>query len=147
MSHGVNDTSRHGKLGFGMTTCKTEGSVFRKYGGKVAITSGGFFRTERIRKQSSIYTLKIFLDTMTPWVMATWMKKAILYMSWVDDVINVAGYRISAGAVEESVLSHGTVAACAVVGKEDLLKGHVPLALCVLRKGLDTTEEQVLEEL
>ena len=35
----------------------------------------------------------------------------------------------------QSVLSHGTVADCAVVGKEDPLKGHVPLALCVLKKG------------
>ena len=35
----------------------------------------------------------------------------------------------------QSILSHGTVADCAVVGKEDPLKGHVPLALCVLRKG------------
>ncbi|TKC43526.1 hypothetical protein EI555_011023, partial [Monodon monoceros] len=47
----------------------------------------------------------------------------------------------------ESVLSHGTVADCAVVGKEDPLKGHVPLALCVLKKDINTTEEQVLEEI
>ena len=89
--------------------------------------------------------LQGYYDTMDAGYMD---EEGYLYvMSRVDDVINVAGYRISAGAVEESVLSHGTVAACAVVGKEDLLKGHVPLALCVLRKGLDTTEEQVLEEL
>ncbi|XP_054941207.1 acyl-CoA synthetase short-chain family member 3, mitochondrial isoform X6 [Physeter macrocephalus] len=71
----------------------------------------------------------------------------IYVMSRVDDVINVAGHRISAGAIEESVLSHGTVADCAVVGKEDPLKGHVPLALCVLKKDINTTEEQVLEEI
>ncbi|XP_061060862.1 acyl-CoA synthetase short-chain family member 3, mitochondrial isoform X3 [Eubalaena glacialis] len=71
----------------------------------------------------------------------------IYVMSRVDDVINVAGHRISAGAIEESVLSHGTVADCAVVGKEDPLKGHVPLALCVLKKDISTTEEQVLEEI
>ncbi|XP_044535112.1 acyl-CoA synthetase short-chain family member 3, mitochondrial [Gracilinanus agilis] len=68
-------------------------------------------------------------------------------MSRVDDVINVAGHRISAGAIEESVLSHGSVADCAVVGKEDALKGHVPLALCVLRTGINAPEEKVLEEI
>ncbi|XP_004384694.1 acyl-CoA synthetase short-chain family member 3, mitochondrial [Trichechus manatus latirostris] len=71
----------------------------------------------------------------------------VYVMSRVDDVINVAGHRISAGALEESILSHGTVADCAVVGKEDPLKGHVPLALCVLKKDINTTEEQVLEEI
>ncbi|XP_055482166.1 acyl-CoA synthetase short-chain family member 3, mitochondrial [Psammomys obesus] len=71
----------------------------------------------------------------------------VYVMSRVDDVINVAGHRISAGAIEESVLSHGTVADCAVVGKEDPLKGHVPLALCVLKKDINATEEQVLEEI
>ncbi|XP_072511583.1 acyl-CoA synthetase short-chain family member 3, mitochondrial isoform X3 [Notamacropus eugenii] len=68
-------------------------------------------------------------------------------MSRVDDVINVAGHRISAGAIEESVLSHGMVADCAVVGKEDPLKGHVPLALCVLKKDINATEEKILEEI
>ncbi|XP_060047486.1 acyl-CoA synthetase short-chain family member 3, mitochondrial isoform X2 [Erinaceus europaeus] len=66
-------------------------------------------------------------------------------MSRVDDVINVAGHRLSAGAIEESVLSHGAVVDCAVVGKEDPLKGHVPLALCVLRTDVNATEEQILE--
>ncbi|XP_049739914.1 acyl-CoA synthetase short-chain family member 3, mitochondrial isoform X2 [Elephas maximus indicus] len=69
----------------------------------------------------------------------------VYVMSRVDDVINVAGHRISAGAIEESILSHGTVADCAVVGKEDPLKGSVPLALCVLKKDINTTEQKVLE--
>uniref|UniRef100_A0A671EVZ3 Acyl-CoA synthetase short-chain family member 3, mitochondrial n=1 Tax=Rhinolophus ferrumequinum TaxID=59479 RepID=A0A671EVZ3_RHIFE len=86
-----------------------------------------------------------YYDTMDAGYMD---EEGYLYvMSRVDDVINVAGHRISAGAIEESVLSHGTVADCAVVGKEDPLKGHVPLALCVLREGINTTEEQVLEEI
>ncbi|XP_062059141.1 acyl-CoA synthetase short-chain family member 3, mitochondrial isoform X1 [Lepus europaeus] len=71
----------------------------------------------------------------------------VYVMSRVDDVINVAGHRISAGSLEESILSHGAVADCAVVGKEDPLKGHVPLALCVLKKDINGTEEQVLEEI
>uniref|UniRef100_A0A4X2JVT1 Acyl-CoA synthetase short-chain family member 3, mitochondrial n=1 Tax=Vombatus ursinus TaxID=29139 RepID=A0A4X2JVT1_VOMUR len=68
-------------------------------------------------------------------------------MSRVDDVINVSGHRISASAIEESVLSHGAIADCAVVGKEDPVKGHVPLALCVLRKEVNATEEKIVEEI
>ncbi|XP_075407339.1 acyl-CoA synthetase short-chain family member 3, mitochondrial isoform X2 [Tenrec ecaudatus] len=86
-----------------------------------------------------------YYDTMDAGYMD---EEGYLYvMSRVDDVINVAGHRISAGAIEESVLSHGTVADCAVVGKEDPLKGHVPLALCVLRKDIHATEDQILEEI
>uniref|UniRef100_A0A8C7ZQ91 Acyl-CoA synthetase short-chain family member 3, mitochondrial n=1 Tax=Oryzias sinensis TaxID=183150 RepID=A0A8C7ZQ91_9TELE len=58
-------------------------------------------------------------------------------MSRSDDVINVAGHRLSAGALEESVLLHSAVGDCAVVGLEDSLKGHIPLALCVLKNGED----------
>ncbi|NXE50510.1 ACSS3 synthetase, partial [Casuarius casuarius] len=68
-------------------------------------------------------------------------------LSRADDVINVAGHRISAGAIEESVLFHHAVADCAVVGKEDALKGHVPFALCVLREGVKTEEKKILEEI
>ncbi|KAM9634791.1 acyl-CoA synthetase short-chain family member 3, mitochondrial isoform 2-T2 [Morphnus guianensis] len=68
-------------------------------------------------------------------------------LSRADDVINVAGHRISAGAIEECVLLHHAVADCAVVGQEDPLKGHVPFALCVLREGTKTEEEKILEEI
>uniref|UniRef100_A0A8C5Q811 Acyl-CoA synthetase short-chain family member 3, mitochondrial n=1 Tax=Leptobrachium leishanense TaxID=445787 RepID=A0A8C5Q811_9ANUR len=71
----------------------------------------------------------------------------VYVLSRVDDVINVAGHRLSAGAIEESVMLHNAVADCAVVGLEDPLKGHVPLALCVLRKGVDKTESQLEEEI
>uniref|UniRef100_A0A672Y633 Acyl-CoA synthetase short-chain family member 3, mitochondrial n=1 Tax=Sphaeramia orbicularis TaxID=375764 RepID=A0A672Y633_9TELE len=64
-------------------------------------------------------------------------EEGFLYiMSRSDDVINVAGHRLSAGALEESVLLHPCLGDCAVVGLEDTLKGHVPLALCVLKKEL-----------
>ncbi|KAM9246295.1 acyl-CoA synthetase short-chain family member 3, mitochondrial [Leptosomus discolor] len=68
-------------------------------------------------------------------------------MSRADDVINVAGHRISAGAIEECVLFHHAVADCAVVGQEDPLKGHVPFVLCVLREGIKMEEEKILEEI
>lgn len=68
-------------------------------------------------------------------------------MSRSDDVINVAGHRLSAGALEESVMQHPAVGDCAVVGLEDSLKGHVPLALCVLKNGVQKTEEEVINEM
>ncbi|XP_014828203.1 PREDICTED: acyl-CoA synthetase short-chain family member 3, mitochondrial [Poecilia mexicana] len=74
-------------------------------------------------------------------------EEGFLYiMSRSDDVINVAGHRLSAGALEESVLLHSAVGDCAVVGLEDSLKGHVPLALCVLKKDVQKTEEEITKE-
>ncbi|KAM4675118.1 LOW QUALITY PROTEIN: acyl-CoA synthetase short-chain family member 3, mitochondrial [Discoglossus pictus] len=71
----------------------------------------------------------------------------VYVLSRVDDVINVAGHRLSAGAIEESVLLHKSVADCAVVGLEDSLKGHVPLALCVLGNGVEKSEDKIVEEI
>ncbi|XP_060695286.1 acyl-CoA synthetase short-chain family member 3, mitochondrial isoform X1 [Hemiscyllium ocellatum] len=68
-------------------------------------------------------------------------------MSRVDDVINVAGHRISAGSVEEAIITHQAVTDCAVVALEDSVKGHVPLALCVLRTGVTETFEDLTEEI
>uniref|UniRef100_A0A8C5J2C9 Acyl-CoA synthetase short-chain family member 3, mitochondrial n=1 Tax=Junco hyemalis TaxID=40217 RepID=A0A8C5J2C9_JUNHY len=68
-------------------------------------------------------------------------------LSRADDVINVAGHRISAGAIEECILFHPAVADCAVVGQEDPLKGHVPFALCVLKQGVKTQESKILKEI
>uniref|UniRef100_A0A8C4I5A4 Acyl-CoA synthetase short-chain family member 3, mitochondrial n=1 Tax=Dicentrarchus labrax TaxID=13489 RepID=A0A8C4I5A4_DICLA len=75
-------------------------------------------------------------------------EEGFLYiMSRSDDVINVAGHRLSAGALEESVLLHPAVGDCAVVGLEDTLKGVVPLALCVLKNGVQKTEEEIVNEM
>lgn len=71
----------------------------------------------------------------------------VYIMSRSDDVINVAGHRLSAGALEESVLQHPAVADCAVVGLEDVLKGHVPLGLCVLRNDMQMSEEEITDEM
>lgn len=68
-------------------------------------------------------------------------------MSRSDDVINVAGHRLSTGALEEAVLSHTSVADCAVVGLEDSLKGHVPLALCVLRNDCQKSKDILVKEI
>uniref|UniRef100_A0A8C2D8F8 Acyl-CoA synthetase short-chain family member 3, mitochondrial n=1 Tax=Cyprinus carpio TaxID=7962 RepID=A0A8C2D8F8_CYPCA len=75
-------------------------------------------------------------------------EEGFLYiMSRSDDVINVAGHRLSTGALEESVLLHPAVVDCAVVGLEDPLKGHVPLALCVLRNDCKKTEDVLANEM
>ena len=57
-------------------------------------------------------------------------------MSRTDDVINVAGHRLSTGAMEEVLAAHPDVAECAVVGVDDALKGQVPLGLVVLKAGV-----------
>ncbi|HEY7700007.1 MAG TPA: AMP-binding protein, partial [Vicinamibacteria bacterium] len=58
-------------------------------------------------------------------------------MSRTDDVINVAGHRLSTGAMEEVLASHPDVAECAVIGVADPLKGQLPLGLVVLKAGVE----------
>lgn len=53
----------------------------------------------------------------------------------VDDIINVAGHRLSTAEMEEVVAKHPDVAECCVVGIEDDLKGQIPLAVTVLKQG------------
>jgi len=64
-----------------------------------------------------------------------------------DDVINVAGHRLSTGAMEEVVSSHEAVVECAVVGVKDELKGEVPCGLVVLKANADVSEETVGAEI
>ncbi|XP_064634780.1 acyl-CoA synthetase short-chain family member 3, mitochondrial-like isoform X2 [Lineus longissimus] len=71
----------------------------------------------------------------------------ISVMSRADDVINVAGHRLSTGALEEAILEHNDLAECAVVGIPDKLKGHVPLGLCVIKQGVDKPHDQLIKEL
>ena len=59
----------------------------------------------------------------------------IYVMSRTDDVINVAGHRLSTGAMEEVLSGHADVAECAVIGVADKLKGQMPLGLVVLKAG------------
>ena len=68
-------------------------------------------------------------------------------MSRTDDVINVAGHRLSTGAMEEAVSNHTDVAECAVVGVLDNLKGQVPLGLVCLNNGCNKTNEVVCKEI
>jgi propionyl-CoA synthetase len=68
-------------------------------------------------------------------------------MSRIDDVINVAGHRLSTGAMEEVLAAHPDVAECAVFGVADELKGEVPLGLVVLKSGVERAEAEVRAEL
>lgn len=67
-------------------------------------------------------------------------------MSRIDDIINVAGHRLSTGGIEQIIAAHPDVAECAVVGTADELKGMVPIALIVLKKGVDRLDEVVCRE-
>jgi propionyl-CoA synthetase len=71
----------------------------------------------------------------------------LFVMGRVDDVINVAGHRLSAGAIEEALAQHADVAECAVIGAADQLKGQVPFGLVVLKAGVDRDEDEIEREL
>jgi propionyl-CoA synthetase len=68
-------------------------------------------------------------------------------MSRVDDIINVAGHRLSTGAIEEVLAGHPDVAECAVVGAADALKGEVPIGFVVLKAGAARAEADLIGEL
>ncbi len=71
----------------------------------------------------------------------------VFIMGRVDDVINVAGHRLSTGEMEEVVSTHKDVAECAVIGVHDELKGQLPVGLCVLKAGVNTSEDQIKKDL
>lgn len=68
-------------------------------------------------------------------------------MSRIDDIINVAGHRLSTGRFEEVLCQHPDVAEAAVIGVDDKLKGQVPLGLVVLKKGVTITDEELHKQL
>ena len=67
-------------------------------------------------------------------------------MARTDDVINVAGHRLSTGRMEEVIASHPDVAECAVFGVNDDLKGQTPLGLMILNAGVERPEATIAEE-
>ena len=67
-------------------------------------------------------------------------------MGRTDDIINVAGHRLSTGGMEEVIAAHPDVAECAVIGKADAVKGEVPLGLVVLKAGTDRSEAEIVSE-
>ncbi len=71
----------------------------------------------------------------------------LFIMGRVDDVINVAGHRLSTGEMEEIVGKHPMVAECAVIGRRDELKGQMPMGFVVLKNSEDAQPDQVVSEL
>ncbi|WP_199432621.1 propionyl-CoA synthetase [Qaidamihabitans albus] len=71
----------------------------------------------------------------------------LFVMGRTDDVINVAGHRLSTGSMEAVLAAHPAVAECAVIGVHDQLKGQLPRGFVVLKSGADITEERLREEL
>jgi propionyl-CoA synthetase len=70
----------------------------------------------------------------------------VFVMARTDDIINVAGHRLSTGAMEEVIAGHPDVAECAVMGVEDSLKGQVPLGMVVLNAGVDRDQDELIKE-
>ena len=70
----------------------------------------------------------------------------VFVMTRTDDVINVAGHRLSTGAMEEVLASHPDVAECAVIGVADALKGQLPLGFLVLNAGCERSTDEIRGE-
>ncbi len=69
-----------------------------------------------------------------------------IVMGRTDDIINVAGHRLSTGGMEEVLASHPDVAECAVIGIQDELKGEVPCGFIVLKAGVSPTAPSEIEK-
>ena len=67
-------------------------------------------------------------------------------MSRTDDIINVAGHRLSTGAIEEVLAEHKSVAECAVIGIADKLKGQIPIGLLALKAGVKQQNDEIIKE-
>ena len=67
-------------------------------------------------------------------------------MSRTDDIINVAGHRLSTGGIEGAIAAHPDVAECAVIGVNDELKGALPLGLIVLKAGVTRDHDEIVRE-
>jgi propionyl-CoA synthetase len=70
----------------------------------------------------------------------------VFVMTRVDDVINVAGHRLSTGQIEEVLASHDDVAECAVIGVADELKGQVPFGFLVIKSGVARDNGEIVND-
>lgn len=70
----------------------------------------------------------------------------VFVMTRTDDIINVAGHRLSTGALEEVLADHPDVAECAVIGVDDKLKGQIPIGFMVLKAGVTRNEADIIKE-
>ena len=70
----------------------------------------------------------------------------VFVMARTDDIINVAGHRLSTGGMEEVLSDHPDVAECAVLGVDDKLKGQAPIGFLVLNAGVDRSHDEIIKE-
>jgi propionyl-CoA synthetase len=70
----------------------------------------------------------------------------VYVMARTDDIINVAGHRLSTGAMEEVLAAHPDVAECAVIGVADSLKGQLPMGFLVLSAGVERSEPEIVKD-
>ena len=70
----------------------------------------------------------------------------LFVMSRTDDIINVAGHRLSTGGMEEVLAAHPDIAECAVLGVKDALKGELPLGLLVFNDGVNRPDDEIIVE-
>ncbi|MEO0422811.1 MAG: AMP-binding protein [Pseudomonadota bacterium] len=70
----------------------------------------------------------------------------LFVMTRTDDIINVAGHRLSTGALEEAIALHGDVVECAVTGVRDAVKGQLPFGFICVRAGCERPEREIVEE-
>ncbi|MCP4372667.1 MAG: propionyl-CoA synthetase, partial [Deltaproteobacteria bacterium] len=70
----------------------------------------------------------------------------VFVMARTDDIINVAGHRLSTGGMEEVLSDHPDVAECAVLGVDDKLKGQTPIGFLVLNAGVDRDHDEIIKE-
>ena len=69
----------------------------------------------------------------------------LFVMGRVDDVINVAGHRLSTGEMEEIVAKHPDISECAVIGVDDALKGETPMGFVVLKEGIERDDSSIVD--
>ena len=67
----------------------------------------------------------------------------VFVMARTDDIINVAGHRLSTGAIEEVLAAHDAVSECAVIGVADPLKGQIPVGFLILKSGSDQAHDEI----
>ncbi len=107
-------------------------------------TLGGLWQAEARYKSAYLETFPGYYETGDAGIIDG---DGYLYiMARTDDVINVAGHRLSTGAMEEVLSSHPDVAECAVIGVADPLKGQLPLGFLCLTSGVERTESEVVAE-
>ncbi len=74
-------------------------------------------------------------------------ERYVYVMGRMDDVINIAGHRLSTGAMEEVIANHPDIAECAVFGTDDKMKGQLPVGLFVVKAGVSREADEIKQEL